>query len=106
MRDLWQHLVLFNFGPETRVPAVYLNADKGRDIASFAKAMKDLHDAGLPSLGAKWVRGEIGAPEPQEDEELMIPIDFVDTEGEPTDGKDPPDPMTNKRQKKPKATKE
>lgn len=87
MRDLWMPLIRMNFGDGVRCPAVMLVPDEGIDRLHFAQAMQALQSAGL-RIPARWVRSEVGMPEPIEGEELMIPITVEPPEPEQDDEKE------------------
>jgi len=74
-----------------RIAAGVFQTDEGEDRQKFATAVKFLRDAGL-KIPAKWVRDEVGMPEPKGDEELLAaPVAPPATDNppppeEPTDG--------------------
>jgi phage gp29-like protein len=79
-RDLIGPLVRMNFGDDAEVPLFRFLTEEAVDLQAFSTGVKNLRDAGL-RIGAPWVRDRIGAPEPEEDEEVLgegeedIPID-------------------------------
>lgn len=85
-------MVRMNFGANEEVPVFSFVTAETANIESFGKAMADLSP--VLRLPAKWAREQIGAPEPDEDDELLgawqdIPID--PETGMPADPKDPSD---------------
>ena len=69
-RDIVAPLVRYNFGDSADVPAfVFITEDK-EDIAAFGDGVGKLRKAGL-RIGAKWVRDQVGMPEPEEGEEML-----------------------------------
>lgn len=74
MRDLWSVVKRLNFSERVRTPVVILDTSVGRDQLAFSQAVKNLSDAGVPGISAKWVLSEFGAPEAEEGEPLVVPI--------------------------------
>lgn len=69
-RDLFLPAVIVNLGADVRCPAPWFQTEEATDRKAFSEAIKTLTEAGLP-IPAKWVRDEIGMPEPVEGEELL-----------------------------------
>lgn len=69
-RFVFAPAVAVNIGPEVRVPAPWFQTEESADQVEFATAVEKLTTAGL-AIPAKWVRDEIGMPEPLEGEELV-----------------------------------
>lgn len=68
--QLFMPAVALNVGSDVRCPVPWFQTEENADIRSFSQAVKTLRDAGL-RIGAKWVRDEIGMPEPREGEEML-----------------------------------
>lgn len=69
-----------------RVAAGVFQTEEAADRRDFAQAVKLLRDAGL-KIPAKWVRDELGMPEPQDDDELLdAPATSTPTPERPDNG--------------------
>lgn len=72
---LWEQLfciaVAVNLGPDVRTPVPVFVTDDPEDRVNFSEAIKNLVDAGV-RIPVKWVREEIGMPEPTDDEDEEI----------------------------------
>lgn len=97
-RDLLGPLVRMNFGADAKVPVFRFLTDDSVDLLSFSSGIKNLRDAGL-KIPAAWVRDRIGAPEPDEDDELLgedeedVPIDpATGLPAEPVEPNETPEP--------------
>ena len=62
--------VALNLGSNVRVPVPWFQTDEATDMVAFSTAVKNLAEAKV-RISAKWVRDEIGAPEPEDDEEVI-----------------------------------
>jgi phage gp29-like protein len=71
-------LCVVNIGEPARVPVPWFETEEGEDQLTFAQAVQALSAGGV-RLPAAWVRGEFGAPEPKENDELS------GTDPQPTD---------------------
>lgn len=90
---LFTPVVRINRGPAAQVPLPWFQTDEATDQVAFATMVDKL--AGKVRISAKWVRDELGAPEPKEDEELVVsgapaPTDPANDDGdEENTGKKP-----------------
>lgn len=88
-RDLIRPMIEMNFGRDVVVPQFSFVLPDPVDIQQFGKGIKDLVDAGL-QVPQSWVRARIGAPEPKDDDKVLVPIGASEgasnTNGEPGDG--------------------
>ncbi len=87
--QLFAQAVALNIGPDVAVPVPCFETGDALDQLQFAQAVQALcgkHGAGL-KLPAKWVRGELGAPEPKEGEEVIGEAELPDPNADP--GADP-----------------
>lgn len=69
-RDLIAPMVRENFGDGVMVPDFEFLTEEAKDSAAFSLAILNLARAGL-RMSAKWVRDEMGMPEPEDGEELI-----------------------------------
>jgi len=76
-----------NIPGRLRVPVALFQTEEATDRRDFAQAVKLLRDSGL-RIPAKWVRDELGMPEPAPDDELLTPVQVppVSAPEEPDDG--------------------
>lgn len=89
--------VAVNIGPNVACPVPWFQTDESVDQLAFAQAVKNLADAKV-RVPQKWIRDELGAPEPKEGEEVI-----GETEATP----DPNEPQPKPGEKpKPVPTKE
>jgi phage gp29-like protein len=70
---LFMPAIAANIAGKLRVPVALFQTEEATDQRDFAQAVKLLRDAGL-RIPAKWVRDELGMPEPAEDDELLTPV--------------------------------
>jgi phage gp29-like protein len=82
LRQLFRIAVAVNIGNDVACPVPWFQTDESVDQLAFAQAVKNLADAGV-RIPSKWVRDEIGAPEPKDGEEV---IGEAEEEPEPEDG--------------------
>lgn len=64
------NMVAFNFGPQDHYPRVSIGRPDEVPLEEFASAFDKLGRQGLKAPAA-WVRGRLGIPEPQKDEETI-----------------------------------
>lgn len=67
---LFAPAVAANVGADVRVPVPWFATEESVDQLSFAQAVEKLKTAGV-RIPAKWVRDEVGMPEPKEGEEIL-----------------------------------
>lgn len=67
-------LVRLNFGPDAKMPRFFFVTNETADIQTFADGILKLRKAGT-EIPAKWVRDRVGMPEPDDEDELLGPID-------------------------------
>ncbi|MGW8285764.1 MAG: phage portal protein family protein [Candidatus Deferrimicrobiaceae bacterium] len=79
--QLFAVAVAVNLGPAVPMPATWFQTEEATDRKEFASAIKQLADARL-RMPSQWIRGELGMPEPKDDEETI-------GGGEPVDESDP-----------------
>ena len=72
MRDLVRPLIRLNFGKDVAVPTFAFVLPDPVDIREFGQGIKALVESGL-KVEQSWVRSRIGAPEPKEDAEILVP---------------------------------
>jgi Mu-like prophage protein gp29 len=70
-KQLIEPWVILNYGPQEKYPKVYFPVEDSADIAALASALGVLIPQGL-KVSQTWVRNQLGAPAPDEDEELLI----------------------------------
>lgn len=91
---LFAPAVAVNMSDGARVPVPWFQTDEAVDQFEFAQAVEKLVGAGV-RIPAKWVRDEVGMPEPKEGEEVLEPP-------KPTPkGEDPNDPDGDEEEKDP-----
>lgn len=83
-RFLFAPAVEVNLGPNVRVPVPWFVTREARELKSFSEAVDKLARAGV-RIPQRWVRDEGGIPEPEDDEELVIPIDVDLSEDDGTE---------------------
>jgi len=71
-RELIEPWVTLNFGPQARYPKVYFPIEDSVDIDKLATALSALVPQGL-QISQSWVRNKLGAPAPEDDEEVLMP---------------------------------
>lgn len=92
-RDLIQPLIWMNFGTDVAVPKFRFLTEDSLDLASFSSGISQLVDKGL-RVPASWVRDKIGAPDPEEEEEVMgeaLPSEEEEEPPKPEPTEPPPD---------------
>ncbi len=67
---LFKFAVAINIGPDVACPVPWFQTDESVDQLAFAQAVKNLADAKV-RVPQKWIRDELGAPEPKEGEEVI-----------------------------------
>lgn len=85
---LFAPAVALNLAEGARVPVPWFQTDEAIDQVEFATAVEKLHGAGV-RIPAKWVRDQVGMPEPLEGEEILEPAALPDPNADPEKG--PPD---------------
>jgi phage gp29-like protein len=90
---LFMPAIAANIAGRMRVPVALFQTEEATDRRDFAQAVKLLRDAGL-RIPAKWVRDELGMPEPSDEDELLSPVQVPPVSGpeEPDDGNPQEDP--------------
>lgn len=68
--QMFTPIVRLNIGDHVRVPAVVFDTQNAENLHEFATAIAALTKANV-RLPAKWIRDEIGCPEPLEGEEVV-----------------------------------
>jgi phage gp29-like protein len=88
LRQMFAVAVAVNVGDDVACPVPWFQTDESVDQLAFAQAVKNLADSGV-RIPSKWVRDEIGAPEPKDGEEVIgdKPVDPQNDNGKP--GKQP-----------------
>jgi phage gp29-like protein len=91
--QMFAHAVALNISDSAVTPVPWFQTDEATDQLAFASAVEKLANAKV-RIGAKWVRDEIGAPEPKDDEEV---IGQSDAQPDPnaSDPNQPPKPAQN-----------
>ncbi len=69
-RDILAPLVRMNFGPDAMVPTFQFMTEDAQDMSAFFLSVLNLQTAGV-RVPQKWVRDELGIPEPEDGEELV-----------------------------------
>lgn len=67
---LFTPVVRINRGDAAQIPLPWFQTDEATDQVAFASMVEKI--AGKVRIPAKWVRDELGAPEPKDDEELVV----------------------------------
>lgn len=67
---LFTPVVRVNRGDAAQIPLPWFQTDEATDQVAFATMVEKI--AGKVRIPAKWVRDELGAPEPKDDEELLV----------------------------------
>lgn len=67
---IFRYVVAVNLGNGVRCPVPWFETEESADQVQFSTAIKNLHDAGL-RIPAKYVRDEMGMPDPDDDEEML-----------------------------------
>lgn len=71
-RELIEPFVRLNFGQQKKYPKVYFPVEDSADIEALSTALGVLIPQGL-KVSQSWVRSQIGAPAPEEDDEILAP---------------------------------
>lgn len=71
-RELIEPFVILNFGHQEKYPKVYFPVEDSADIEALSKALSVLVPQGL-KVSQSWVRSQIGAPAPDEEDEILAP---------------------------------
>lgn len=69
-RQIIPNMVAFNFGPQDHYPKVTIGRPDEVPLKEFAEAFDKLGRQGLTAPAA-WVRGRLGIPAPEKDEEMI-----------------------------------
>lgn len=67
---LFNFVVAVNLGDDVLVPTPWFQTDESQDQLAFASAVQKLQLSGV-RIPAKWVRDEVGMPEPKDGEEVL-----------------------------------
>jgi phage gp29-like protein len=93
LEQLFSLVVSVNLGDDVAAPVPWFQTDESVDQLAFAQAVKNLADAKV-RIPQKWIRDELGAPEPKEGEECIGEAeaepdeDPADPNAKPQDGED------------------
>lgn len=68
--QLFAYVISVNLGEDRPVPLPWFQADDAVDMVTFSKAVLNMSLAGV-RIGQRWCRGEMGAPEPEDGEEVI-----------------------------------
>jgi phage gp29-like protein len=68
--QLFAYVISVNLGEDRPVPLPWFQADDAVDMVTFSKAIVNMSMAGV-RLSQRWCRGEMGAPEPEDGEEVI-----------------------------------
>jgi phage gp29-like protein len=79
---LFDYVVRINLGDDVATPVPWFQTDDAVDQLSFAQAVKNLADAKV-RIPQKWIRDQLGAPEPKEGEEAIGETEDPQPEGDP-----------------------
>lgn len=90
---LFAPAIALNMSEGARVPVPWFQTDESTDQLKFATAVEKLQKAGT-RIPAKWVRDEVGMPEPLEGEECLEPPQLP-APGDDTDDPDGEDDETD-----------
>ena len=92
-RDLVRPFVAMNLGPQDVYPIVEMDLPQAEDLAALANFIEKTAPLGL-KVSQKFIRERAGIPEPDGEEELLVP-----PKAEPalSDGKTPPPAPDNKK---------
>jgi phage gp29-like protein len=82
-RQLIEPFVILNYGEQERYPKVYFPIEDSADIEKLSSALSVLIPQGL-KVSQSWVRGQLGAPAPDEEEEVLLPPENKNTPLETT----------------------
>jgi phage gp29-like protein len=80
--------IAVNIGGDLRCPVPWFQTDESIDRKEFSEAVMNLRKAGV-RIPAKWVRDEVGMPEPVEGDELLGDVGDKPEEGDDPEGDDP-----------------
>jgi phage gp29-like protein len=91
-RDLVRPMVLLNNGPPVkgRFPKIRIGLPEAADVKVLSDALDVLVPMGL-TVPVKWVRDKLGAPEPDDDEEVLRTPAAAAAPGGSADGSEGPD---------------
>lgn len=101
--QMFAQAVAINIGPDVDVPVPWFETGDALDQLQFAHSVQALsgkNGAGV-RLPAKWVRGELGAPEPKDGEEVIGVA--AEPEPDPSDPQEPTEPLDGDPPPKPAA---
>jgi phage gp29-like protein len=70
LENLFDYVVRINLGDDVATPVPWFQTDESVDQLAFAQAVKNLADAKV-RISQKWIRDELGAPEPKDGEEVI-----------------------------------
>lgn len=71
-RDLVRPLIDLNFGPQDAYPRIVIPVPEQEDVPQLVNAIERLVPLGL-KVGMSTIRDKIGLPDPDKDEELLMP---------------------------------
>lgn len=99
-KNLFSIAVAVNLGPDVACPIPWFQTDESIDQLAFAQAVQALASSQV-RLPSKWVRDEIGAPEPKEGEEIIGDAPVPDPNAPPPNqpGQKPAKPLTEPAKK-------
>jgi phage gp29-like protein len=94
-RDLVKPLIDLNRGPRRRYPQISIGFNEKADLTELMAGLGPAIDRGL-RVSEKWLREQFGAPDPQDGEALLHPVEHTSAVG---DGAEPaqeePGPLQN-----------
>jgi phage gp29-like protein len=84
-RDLVKPLIDLNRGPRARYPRISIGFNEKADLTELMTGLGQAVDRGL-RVSEKWLRDQFGAPDPQEGEPLLHPIERISLTSAPGEG--------------------
>lgn len=97
-RDLVKPLIGLNYGPRRKYPIIKIGRPDEVDVKQLVENVAKLVPFGL-KVGMSTMRDKIGLPDPDEDEELLVPTSA--TKQDPAEDEEDQDPDQDEQQDKP-----